>query len=233
MNKHEAITSNELFVTGRLVDASNATLYAHVVHNDLELTCIYKPIAGERPLWDFDQGCLAHREYAAYCVSNYLGLNLVPFTVLRDGPYGLGMVQEWIEIDQSIDLSEYFSQDRKELRSMALFDAIINNTDRKIGHLLPTKGGRTYGCDHGVTFHEDDKLRTVLWQWAGERFLPDEVEVLQKCRIGLLGQLGETLKPLLTESEIKACISRIDRMLKDQSFPEPSPNWPAVPWPAF
>ena len=126
-----AISEGELTVTGRLVDASNATLYAHVVYEDEEIICIYKPIAGERPLWDFDQGCLAHREFAAYCVSNYLSLDLVPFTVLRDGPYGQGMVQEWIDIDESIDLSLYFSQDRDELRKVTYFTISIINDDIK------------------------------------------------------------------------------------------------------
>jgi uncharacterized repeat protein (TIGR03843 family) len=228
-----AISEGELTVTGRLVDASNATLYAHVVHEDQEIICIYKPIAGERPLWDFDQGCLAHREYAAYCVSKYLSLDLVPFTVLRDGPYGQGMVQEWIDIDQSIDLSEYFSQDRDDLRTMALFDAIVNNTDRKIGHLLPTINNGLFGCDHGVTFHKDDKLRTVLWQWSGKNLTDDEIALLERCKQGLAGELGEVLSPLLTSEEIRAISNRVDRLLQSQMFPEPSPDWPAVPWPAF
>jgi uncharacterized repeat protein (TIGR03843 family) len=228
-----AISEGELTVTGRLVDASNATLYAHVVHEDQEIICIYKPIAGERPLWDFDQGCLAHREYAAYCVSKYLSLDLVPFTVLRDGPYGQGMVQEWIDIDESIDLSEYFSQDRDDLRKMALFDAIVNNTDRKIGHLLPTINNGLFGCDHGVTFHKDDKLRTVLWQWSGRNLTDDEIALLERCKQGLAEELGEVLSPLLTGEEIQALGKRVDRLLQSQMFPEPSPDWPAVPWPAF
>lgn len=228
-----AITENELTVTGRLVDASNATLYAHVIHEEQEIICIYKPIAGERPLWDFDQGCLAHREFAAYCVSQYLSLHLVPFTVLRDGPYGQGMVQEWIDIDESIDLFEYFSQDLDELRRMAFFDAIINNTDRKIGHLLPTVSSGLFGCDHGVTFHQEDKLRTVLWQWSGKKMTNDEIALLEKCKQGLTGELGELLSPLLTYEEIQAVINRVDRLLLSRMFPEPSPGWPAVPWPAF
>ena len=231
--RQSAIKENELTVTGRLVDASNATLYAHVLSQDQEIFCIYKPIAGERPLWDFDQGCLAHREYAAYLVSEYLELDLVPFTVLRDGPYGLGMVQEWIEIDPSIDLVTYFSQDLDELRRMALFDAIINNTDRKIGHLLPTVNSGLFGCDHGVTFHHEDKLRTVLWQWAGKNLTNDEIALLEKCRQGLTGELGELLSPLLTDEEIQASNNRVDRLLLNKIFPEPSPDWPAVPWPAF
>lgn len=233
IRKQLAIAQNELTVTGRLVDASNATLYAHVAFEDEKIICIYKPIAGERPLWDFDLGCLAHREYAAYCVSSFLSLDLVPFTVLRNGPYGEGMVQEWIDIDESIDLSVYFSQDDFKLRRMALFDAIINNTDRKIGHLLPTVQGGLFGCDHGVTFHREDKLRTVLWQWSGEDFTTEEIEILIKCKEGLEGELGETLAPLLTKEEIQACSARIARMLSEGKFPEPSPNWPAVPWPAY
>jgi hypothetical protein len=233
MSRYVALEKSELVVTGRLVDASNATLFAHVDFNGSQIACIYKPIAGERPLWDFDEGCLANREFAAYCLSEYLGLGLVPFTVLRDGPYGLGMVQEWIDINESIDLSEYFSQDLPELRKMALFDAIVNNTDRKIGHILPASNNATYGCDHGVTFHEEDKLRTVLWQWAGIQFAEDEVKILQKCKEGLAGKLGQTLAPLLTESEIQACSLRIDRMLVNGCFPEPSPLWPSVPWPAY
>lgn len=231
--RQEAISEGELTVTGRLVDASNATLYAHVILDEQKIICIYKPIAGERPLWDFDQGCLAHREYAAYCVSDYLSLDLVPFTVLRDGPYGHGMVQEWIDIDESIDLYEYFSQDRDELRKMALFDAIVNNTDRKIGHLLPTSNNALFGCDHGVTFHQDDKLRTVLWQWSGKNFTNDEIGLLERCKQGLTGKLGEILSPLLTGEEIQALSNRVDRLLYSQKFPEPSPHWPAVPWPAF
>jgi hypothetical protein len=232
-SKQSAISEGELTVTGRLVDASNATLYAHVIHEEQEIICIYKPVAGERPLWDFDQGCLAHREFAAYCLSKYLSLDLVPFTVLRDGPYGKGMVQEWIDIDESIDLSEYFSQDLDELRRMALFDAIINNTDRKIGHLLPTVSNGLFGCDHGVTFHKDDKLRTVLWQWSGENLTDDEISLLEKCKQGLTGELSEILSPLLTGEEIQALGNRVDRLLQSQIFPEPSPHWPPVPWPAF
>jgi hypothetical protein len=228
-----AISNGDLTVTGRLVDASNATLYAHVLLEEKKIICIYKPIAGERPLWDFDQGCLAHREYAAYCVSNYLSLDLVPFTVLRDGPYGQGMVQEWIDIDESIDLSEYFSQDRGELRKMALFDAIINNTDRKIGHLLPTVNNGLFGCDHGVTFHQDDKLRTVLWQWSGKKLTLEEIALLERCKHGLSGELLELLSPLITAEEIQALVYRVNRLLVKGMFPEPSPDWPAVPWPAF
>ena len=227
------LSNGELQVTGRLVDASNATLYATSTLEDQSVVCIYKPIAGERPLWDFSDGCLAHREYAAYLVSDHLGFNLVPLTILRDGPYGFGMVQQWIDIDENIDLAKFFSSDHPRLRSMALFDAIINNTDRKIGHLLPLDMQSVLGCDHGVTFHAEDKLRTVLWQWANEPFNAQEIALLQNAQLELSGKLGEMLAPLLTEIEIQETQRRVLELLEIGSFPLPNPNWPAVPWPAF
>jgi len=232
-DKLQALTSGDLQVTGRLVDASNATLYATSSLESQEVVCIYKPIAGERPLWDFSDGCLAHREYAAYLVSTYLGFDLVPLTILRDGPYGFGMVQEWIEIDEGIDLAKFFATDHPRLRSMTLFDAIINNTDRKIGHLLPVNEKEVYGCDHGVTFHTDDKLRTVLWQWANEPFNRDEIELLRKADTLLKGELGDLLIPLLTKLEIESTCIRVSNLLASGTFPTPNPDWPAVPWPAF
>lgn len=222
-----------LRVTGRLVDASNATLYAIADLAGQEMVCIYKPRAGERPLWDFPDGCLAHREYAAYLVSEYLGFNVVPLTVLRDGPYGEGMAQEWITIDESVDLAKFFATDHPGLRSMALFDAIINNTDRKIGHLLPINDDVVFGCDHGVTFHVEDKLRTVLWQWAGDSLTTNEIEILKKAVISLEGELRTQLETLLTTQEIDALAARVQRLLNEGTFPQPNPNWPAVPWPAF
>lgn len=227
------LTNGDLLVTGRLVDASNATLHATATLADQSLVCIYKPIAGERPLWDFADGCLAHREYAAYLVSNHLGLDVVPLTILRDGPYGFGMVQQWIDIDEAIDLATFFSTDHPKLRSMAIFDAIINNTDRKIGHLLPVNEQKVFGCDHGVTFHADDKLRTVLWQWADDPFTAEEIGLLEKAQSELAGQLGQMLAPLLTEVEIAETARRISVLLTSGTFPLPNPNWPAVPWPAF
>jgi len=229
----EILRNGTLHVTGRLVDASNATLYATSSLSNEELICIYKPIAGERPLWDFPDGCLAHREYASYLLSDEVGFDLVPLTVLRDGPYGEGMAQEWISIDESIDLAAFFSTDHPSLRSMALFDAIINNTDRKIGHLLPLTFEKIYGCDHGVTFHVDDKLRTVLWQWSQEPFTDEEVKLLAKTDALLSGELGEMLTPYLTQEEIAATQKRVSRLILEGRFPEPSPDWPAIPWPAF
>lgn len=230
-DKRSILTFGEMSVTGRLVDASNATLFATVKHQDTEIACIYKPVAGERPLWDFQDGTLADREYAAFRVSEFLGLDLVPLTLLREGPYGVGMVQEWINIDESIDLAEYFSQDLPQLRSMAFFDAIINNTDRKIGHLLPDESGHLFGCDHGVTFHEEDKLRTVLWQWAGDEISADEFKALKLIKDSLGKELD--LSAHLTEVEITALLARVLRLLDSGVMPTPNPEWPAIPWPAF
>lgn len=230
-DKFELLSSGDLTVTGRLVDASNATLYATVTQGDQSMICIYKPIAGERPLWDFPDGALAYREYAAYLISKALGLNLVPLTILRDGPYGFGMVQEWIYIDEGVDLASYFSSDNPMLRSMALFDAIINNTDRKIGHLLPTATGELFGCDHGVTFHSEDKLRTVLWQWAGDPLSKNEIEMLQSARRLINKEID--LSPYLTTTELNALSLRIDTLISTGAMPTPNPDWPAVPWPAF
>jgi hypothetical protein len=232
-DKFSRLQLGTLRVTGRLIDASNATLYAIAELDSQEMVCIYKPVAGERPLWDFPDGCLAHREYAAYLVSENLGFHVVPLTVLRDGPYGKGMAQEWIDIDESIDLAEFFSTDHPGLRSMALFDAVVNNTDRKIGHLLPVDGKTVYGCDHGVTFHVEDKLRTVLWQWAGDVLNAEEIELLRRAVSALQGELRVQLEQLLTVEEIDALAMRVDRLLAQGCFPHPSSDWPAVPWPAF
>lgn len=228
-----ALSSGEMTITGRLVDATNATLLAKVIGKDNEILCIYKPIAGERPLWDFSSGTLAHREFAAYLVSALGNFDVVPFTILRDGPYGKGMVQQWITIDEGLDMYDFFRRDEPTLRNIALFDAVINNTDRKIGHLLPDVHGKVYGCDHGVTFHSQDKLRTVLWQWAGQPLSETEVSQLHNVKNSLALSLGQLLLPLLSSEELEALEMRLERLLALQTFPVPSDEWPAVPWPPF
>lgn len=227
------LSHGEIVISGRLVDASNATLYASCEVKERTLTCIYKPIAGERPLWDFPDGTLANREYLTFLISHWLGMHLVPPTVLRDGPYGTGMVQLWIDIDESVDLMEFFKEDHTELRKIALLDLITNNTDRKIGHLIPTSEGAVYGCDHGVTFHTEDKLRTVLWQWAKQPFTQAELELMQLAKMLIGIEKREVVLGLIEEEELIATITRIDRALSEKCFPEPNPDWPAVPWPPF
>lgn len=223
-----AIQGQPIEVLGRLIDASNATLFGRI--QDTEINVIYKPISGERPLWDFAEGSLAGREVAAYLTSEFMNFNIVPFTTLRDGPFGLGMVQLWIEIDESIDLIDIAQSDDPRLRDMALFDAIINNTDRKIGHLLPVADGRLYGCDHGVTFHVEDKLRTVLWQWRGDALSPIEIEKLQKFLMDF-EQWQALVSDFLTEAEQKITKERVSLLLELKEFPFPSQDWPAIPWP--
>ena len=226
------MSEGTLTVTGRLVDASNATLFGTIADGEDEVRVIYKPVAGERPLWDFPDGNLAQREYAAFLVSEIGGWNLVPLTILRDGPFGIGMVQQWIDIDESVDLALFYREDHESLRAMALFDAVVNNTDRKIGHLIPSPDGKLFGCDHGVTFHEEDKLRTVLWQWASQKLSEQELEQLQKLRQSLISK-EELFTSLISDIEFKALLGRVDRLLHEKTFPEPSDEWPAVPWPPF
>ena len=228
----EHLAQGELEVTGRLVDASNATLYGQCALNENLMAVIYKPVAGERPLWDFPDGNLAQREYAAYVISEMGKFHVVPPTVLREGPFGIGMVQQWIDIDESVDLAEFYRTDSPELRKMALFDAVINNTDRKIGHLLPISADRVLGCDHGVTFHEEDKLRTVLWQWADKPLSDLEIEQLTELESAIKNSTEELLA-LITENELKALLARINILIHEGTFPSPSDEWPAVPWPPF
>ena len=226
------LTAGELEITGRLVDASNATLFGVMHYEGSTLEVIYKPVAGERPLWDFPDGTLADREFAAFLLSDTTGMDLVPPTILREGPAGLGMVQRWIDVDENIDLGSYFAQDRKELRQLALFDAIINNTDRKIGHLLPDQNGHLFACDHGVTFHAEDKLRTLLWQWAGDALTEEEFVVLDLAT-NVIDSHATSLSAHLTVVEIEATRMRINKLRSGGIMPLPSEDWPAIPWPAY
>ncbi len=227
------LSDGEISVEGRLVDASNATLFVTVSDGADEMRAIYKPIAGERPLWDFPDGNLASRERAAYLVSEALGFSCIPLTILRDGPFGVGAVQEWIDVDESVDLEVFFREDNPQLRSVALLDAIINNTDRKIGHLLPRADGKLFVCDHGVTFHEEDKLRTVLWQWAAQDFTEEELSKLSQFATILESVKATEIKELITSSEFQALLSRTQSLLSEKTFPEPNPDWPHIPWPPF
>ncbi len=227
------LSQGEIAVEGRLVDASNATLFVEISDANEKVKAIYKPVSGERPLWDFESGNLASRERAAYLISEAAGFHCVPITILRDGPFGFGMVQEWIEIDEEIDLASYFREDRAELRALALFDAIINNTDRKIGHLLVRPGGELKVCDHGVTFHHEDKLRTVLWQWADSPLDDREMGLLRALKERLRTHSIEEIPQLINKEEYDALLSRVNRLLVEKKFPLPNPDWPSVPWPPF
>jgi len=231
MLSREELLSGELIVEGRLVDASNATLLGRVLTGDQSsFAVVYKPIAGERALWDFADGNLASREVASHLISEAGQFNCVPVTVMRDGPFGPGAVQQWIDVDPDLDLIAIGQQSTPAIRNLALFDVVINNTDRKFGHILPISDSEILGCDHGLTFHEEFKLRTVLWQYAGQELAKNEVSKLESLKLRIKGDIGSSLGELITQDEIDSLLERID-MLISEGFPYPSEQWPAVPWP--
>ncbi|MEV7009047.1 SCO1664 family protein [Streptosporangium sp. NPDC051022] len=226
------LRDGQLEIAGRLVEASNMTLYCSVRLGRLSAACVYKPVRGERPLWDFPDGTLASREVAAFEVSAATGWRIVPPTVYRDGPFGPGMCQLWVDTDPETDLMVLIRSRQPALRRMAVFDAVVNNADRKGGHLLPLTDGHVYGVDHGVSFATEDKLRTVLWQWRGKPLSREAMNVLARLERDLeQGGLGRRLRELLTLAEVEATWSRVRRLLDTGLHPLPSPDWPAIPWP--
>ncbi|MFJ6796279.1 SCO1664 family protein [Streptomyces sp. NPDC091268] len=286
----ELLARGELTVVGRIREASNAVLLCSVAYEGATLECVYKPVKGERPLWDFPDGNLARREVAAYLVSEATGWGLVPPTVLREGPYGEGMVQQWIaspaaqrpedggpepapaadpaaapaagtgagappraELLALVDGEEAgegwkpiaFAEvgegrtallvhaDDPGLRRLAVLDAVINNGDRKGGHLLSAPDGRLYGIDHGVSFHTEDKLRTLLWGWAGEPLTDEARAVLASLadRLADGEPLATRLGELITPAELAAVRARVARLRASEVHPQPSGQWPAIPWP--
>jgi len=257
----DSVSTGELTVRGRIMPASNATFLAEVETPDGPLPCVYKPVAGERPLWDFPLGTLAEREVAAYTVSVALGWQVVPLTLLREGPHGWGMVQVWCEPAEGVDAVDLcppgalppgyrhvldaedgegnevalVHEDTPELRRMAIFDVLVNNADRKGGHVLAMPDGHRYGVDHGICFHTEDKLRTVLWGWAEEQLTPEETLVLERIRDGLQPgrALARALGDLIADVEMTALRRRCRRLLIDGRLPSPAGHWPAIPWQAF
>jgi len=235
----DVLRDGAIEVVGRIVGSSNNALFVTVTRSCPEpepaqvLEAIYKPTIGERPLDDFPDRTLTRREVAAWHVSETTGWDLVPATVLRDGPFGDGMVQAYIETDDTVDVVAMVVDDDPRLRRMAAFDAAINNTDRKGGHLLPVPGGHVYGVDHGVTFSSVPKLRTVLWGWRGRPFAADERAGLARLAGALRGDLARELAGLLSRGEIAATRRRVDGLLESGRFPQPRPDWPAIPWPPF
>jgi hypothetical protein len=234
------IAQGDLEVIGRLVAASNATLLCRVAlpgegpdGADLEGAVIYKPIRGERPLWDFPDGTLAGREMAAFLVSEASGWGIVPPTTLRDGPFGPGMVQLWMDVDEEVDRVALVNDADARLRRIAVFDAVVNNADRKVGHLLPMPDGSILGVDHGVCFHVEPKLRTVLWAWRGKRLRAAERAVVERLEADLSDGLGASLREHLAPAEIEVTRRRAQHLLRTGRFPQPSPDWPAIPWPPY
>jgi uncharacterized repeat protein (TIGR03843 family) len=254
------LDEGELVLQGRVMPASNLTFVGTVTSasgEDLEV--VYKPIRGERPLWDFPEGNLAHREVAAYLVSEALGWDVVPETWLREGPHGTGMVQRWCHVDETqaavtiVPQGEVpfgwchvfdgigaddepvslIHEDSEALRRMAVFDAVVNNADRKGGHVLAMADGHRYGIDHGICFHSEPKLRTVLWGWAGLPLSDRERAGVRRMRSLLDGELATALEPYLSVWDLEALAQRCDRLLSRGTLPEPGSGWPSVPWPPF
>jgi len=246
-------------LAGRLVEASNVTLLCTVHGDGLSAECVYKPIRGERPLWDFPEGTLADREVASWLLSEATGWSLVPPTVLRSGPLGPGMVQLWIDAEDKPKLVDVVAldavprgwrtvlrahdrygnpvllahADSEGMRQLAVLDVLINNADRKGGHVLAGADSAVYGVDHGICLHHEDKLRTVLWGFLGQPLPAAVLEVLRRVRSRLDGALGVALTEHVTPAEVWAVRERTDRLLATERFPAPTGNWPAIPWPAF
>ena len=276
----DVLARGELEIRGRLVDASNATLLAEVTLDGVEALCVYKPTAGERPLWDFPGRTLANREVSTYLLSAATGWDLVPPTTLRaDGPFGPGSVQGWIHGDleagatpdddtSGLPLAEpgagrgdvvppgrrpegwlhvveamgwdgdrvaLVHADDPDLRHMAVLDAVANNADRKGGHILRGADGHVYGVDHGLTFNEDDKLRTVLWGWAGDALPAEALEVLTRLEADLDGDgpLRRQLLDLLERREVQRTLGRVRALVRSGKYPRPGGGRPSIPWPAF
>ncbi|WP_242638632.1 SCO1664 family protein [Mycolicibacterium sp. S2-37] len=262
----EVMRCGDLNVVGRIRSASNATFLCEAHLGDVHLHCVYKPVAGEAPLWDFPDGTLAGREVGAYLISAALGWDVVPETIIRDGPAGPGMVQRWVEqpgdttdetpegpdlvdllpagrippgylpilraYDYAGDEVTLVHADDVRLRRMAVFDVLINNADRKGGHILAGIDGRVYGVDHGVSLHAEDKLRTVLWGWAGKPVDDEALEAVARLGDAVRGELGDQLRPHITRREIAALRARIVGLLENPVMPTPDRHRP-IPWPAF
>jgi len=259
---HPALTvqpsAGALEITGRLMEASNATFLTELTGEDQTVTqWVYKPTEGERPLWDFPHRTLGLREVAAYEVSRIGGFDCVPVTVLVDGPLGPGSLQAWVDADEVetaglVDLvptaqmprEGWFAcvqgvgsrdeavsvihADRPLLRRLAVFDVLINNADRKGGHILGSEG-HVFGVDHGISFHTDQKLRTLLWGWAGAELNDEELTLVRRAR----DEAPEQLTALLSDLEIAAMVRRADLLLHRGRMPRPRGEWPSIPWPPF
>lgn len=254
----ELLTRGRIEIEGRLVDASNATLFCSITGGDAQAECVYKPISGERALWDFPDGTLAGREVASYLLSQAAGLSVIPPTILRAGPFGPGMVQLWVDTKEGDDLVDVIAPedvppgwrtvlrahdrfgdpavlvhaDHPSVRLMTALDVVLNNADRKGGHVLHGTDGNVYGVDHGICLHSEPKLRTVLWGWVGEPLPEDVVAMLKTLKSGLEGVSG-TIAEHITTAEVRALRNRLDDFLAAGEFPAPGTDWRAIPWPAF
>lgn len=222
----ETLAGTDLEVVGRLPNSSNATLLVNLCGTDLR--GVYKPLRGERPLWDFDPGLYLH-EVAAFRVSDALGWDIVPPTVVCDGPHGEGSLQLFVDFDPSehyFTLLESRPDLHSTLRTMAVFDIVTNNTDRKGGHVLLGLDGRLWGIDHGVCFSPDFKLRTVIWDFAGD---PIDDHVLTPLE-AWLDDVPGAVREVLTDDETEAMVERIAWLVENRVLPAPASRY-EYPWP--
>lgn len=221
--------TGDMEVLGLLPGSSNYTFLAQIAAAPQTLV-VYKPRKGETPLWDFPGGTLCQREAAAFEVCRAAGFEHVPPTIIRDGPLGEGAVQLFIDHDPSITAFDLADGHTAQLRMIAVFDVVANNADRKAGHVLQGRSGGIWGIDHGLCFHHEPKLRTVLWDYVGEELSDGELLRVRALDEALRGPLGRTLKGLLSAEELQALVVRTQRLLTNPVFPEPGPGRP-IPWP--
>jgi uncharacterized repeat protein (TIGR03843 family) len=225
------LAEGDVELLGRIPWASNATLLARVRHRELEGLAVYKPVRGERPLWDFPSGTLYRREVAAYLVSEQLGWGLVPPTLVREGPLGVGSLQLYVDADAEVTAFELLADGNATLPRIAAFDVAINNADRKAGHCLLAEDQRVWAIDHGVCFHEEPKLRTVLWDLAGRQLEAADVADLEALAAAATGgELGERLAELLAAEEVAALAQRSLALASKGRLPAPR-SGRAYPWP--
>jgi hypothetical protein len=230
VEERELLAGGELELLGRMPWSSNATFLAKLERGGAQTLAIYKPRQGERPLWDFPRGTLCQREVAAHLVSEALGWAIVPLTILRDGPAGVGMVQRFVEHDPEEHFFTLRDRFADVFRRFALYDVVINNADRKSGHCLCDPNDHVWGIDHGVSFHAAIKLRTVIWDYEGEPIAPADLEALEGLGRRLAGDLGQELNRLLSGAERQALDDRLSWLCTHRVFPQPLTEYP-YPWP--
>ena len=228
------LSTGTLALKGQFVWGSNYTFLMEVSVGGQVIPAVYKPARGERPLWDFPEGTLAQREVAAYVVSRALGWDLVPPTVLRpDGPAGPGSLQLFVDADPERHYFAFSVEERQRLRPAAAFDLLVNNADRKAGHVLLGEQGRLWLIDHGVCFHAEDKLRTVVWDFVGETIPEDLLDDIRSFRQALAhdAALQDELGELLSPEEVTALRARANRLIRSKRFPPPTSSDRPYPWP--
>ncbi len=223
----DAFQNGSLELKGQFMLGSNYTFLVDVKHEGQTFPAVYKPSKGEQPLWDFEVNTLALREVAAYLVSEVLGFHFVPFTTLReDGPYGPGSLQQYIEYDPEYHYFNFSEEDKKLLAPVVLFDLLCNNADRKGSHVFFDEAHKLWAIDHGICFHELDKLRTVIWNFAGRPIPDDLLSLLSRTR-----ELRGALEPYLISGEISALSRRAEALMKSRRFPPPPKDRRAFPYP--